>query len=910
MHAIKYVFISFLFFVLDLHSSFSQDLGEIGTKTPDSLGIQVDSLVQSDLDLIAQDSSAIDSLKSRIPNKNDLETTVAYKCKDSITFDVGSHNIYMFGESEVNYGTISLKAAETKVNWITKIVDATHYLDSANRKRGKPVFVQDGQAYEANDMSYNFKSRKAVIHGVATKMDEAYIQGENVKKSPDNEFYIREAKYTTCNLEHPHFHIHSKKLKVIPGKKVISGLFNMKFREIDTPLGFFFGMFPQPNKDANGLIVPSYGEERRRGFFLRDGGYYFKINDYIDLRLTGDVYTTGSFGYRINSKYKKRYKYNGNLSYRFNRNKSLELDNPLDSRDFSLSWTHTPQSTGTSRFSSSVNIQTRSFFENSNEAIYDPTRNTTAQFTSSVRYSKTFRGTPFSLTTNLRHNQNLSTGVVSMSLPDLNLNTARQYPFKNIGFLKNTLFEKLSFSHTMTMNNRVSNNAVDALNLGGKEQLNRNPVLDSIIPFQQENFNLILQRSQLGIRHSIPISTSFNILKFITASPNFNYTEVWAPKLGYEYDEEKDGFIVDTVSQFSTARWYSMGASFTTRLYGFMYFKKGKIKAIRHVMNPSVSISYSPSFENLFHRQENVRERDGDLLLDPFQGMGVPAAPLGERASINFSLGNNLEMKVKADGDSTQEFKKIKLFENLAISSSYNLLADSFNLSDIRLSVGTSLFNRKLTISTSGTIDPYVYQLIDKTERENGGFQVTQRRIDDYKWNRGQGLGQISSFSASFSMNFSPKKRKQEGSSESDGNSPDRKEIEERYEDSGDLAHIINNPAMYVDFNIPWSVNGSYSLGYRKRGFEEPTITQSLRINGQFKLTDKTSVSYTSGYDFEAKDLTQTSFNLSRDLHCWVMTFNWVPFGRFQSYNFLIRAKSAILQDLKLERKRRYFDEF
>ena len=853
-----------------------------------------------------------------VKRKSDLETKVFYKCKDSIVFDTRSSNIYMFGNTSVDYGDISLTAAETKVNWITKIVDANHVKDSTDRKIGKPVFTQSGKSYEANSMSYHFQTRKANIQGVATQLDDAYIQGKKVKKSPDNDFYIQEAKYTTCNLENPHFHIHSRRLKVVPGRKIISGPFNMRFREITTPLGFFFGFFPQPKKQADGFIIPSYGEERRRGFYLRDGGYYTRLSDYVDLKFTGDVFTNGSYGYRLNSTYKKRYKFNGGINYRFMRNSTLEFEEGLDSKDFAFSWRHSPQSRGTSRFSSSVNIQTSSFFQNSNENIYNSQANIRSQFTSNVSYSKTFRGTPFSLSTNLRHSQNVQTGLVSLTLPSLNFNTQRQYPFKNWKLAKKTPLEKLSLSHTMTLNNRVSNGRVSGLSLGGKKQLKRKAILDSLLPFERQNYGLIWERSQFGATHRVPISTSFTILKFLTASPNLSYTEIWAPKeLEYEYDSIQDGFNVYERAGFSRAGWYSMGTSITTRLYGFVYFKKGKISAIRHVMNPSVSFSYSPDFSHLYE-SVRVNGREDELLLSKFQGMGLGNPPIGENGSLSFSLTNNLEMKVKDDSDSTKQFKKVNIFDNLSFRSGYNFLADSFRLQNIGFSVGVSLFNRKISINGSGTIDPYLYELLNKTENTDGSFTVRQRRLDEFKWNRGAGLGQVTNFRVATGFNFRPKGKSKGNQSpkpneqeefENDPllDEPDEQMSEEEKEIKN---HIYNNPEEYVDFSIPWSINTSYALNYSKRGFEQARITQSLTFSGQLSLTEKTAVSYRSGYDFENKKFTQTSFNVSRDLHCWALTFSWVPFGRFQSYNLLIRAKSPILQDLKLEKRRNFQDSF
>ncbi len=879
----------------------------------DSLGSGMKSLPMLTADSSFQqprpaDSIRNDSTKAPLPYANqprgDIQTTIEYQAEDSIFFDMASQTATLYGNGKIDYGTILLEADRIKINWVDNIIEADYTTDSTGAKIGKPIFTDAGQSYETDEMTYNFQSRKAIITGIITQQDEAYIQGERVKKNEDNEMFIRNAKYTTCNLADPHFHISSRKLKAIPGNKVLSGPFNLAFREIETPLGFLFGMFPQPKKKTSGVIVPSYGEENRRGFFLRDGGYYFAISDYVDLRLTGSIFSKGGYSINANTNYKKRYAYNGGLRFSFNRFVSDDVDNQLDTRDFSLNWNHSPANTGTSRFSSSVNIRTNSFNQNNNLIAQDFTENINAQFSSNISYNKRFEGTPFNFSATMRHNQNVQTEVVTITAPEVTYNMNRIYPFENIRSLRNSFLGKLNFSHNFTAKMDVTNAAIRGPSIN---VVNRGNLDDSLLVFNGQNLGLIFDRAKIGGRHNIPLSTSFNIFKYITVSPNVNYSELWYTKeLNYSYDPVEQGIRVDTVNGFSRAGWYTTGASFNTRLYGTVFFNKGKIRAIRHVLTPQVNFSYSPDFTSDrfgYFQEVQVDESGRTQLLSRYEGFLYGSPPTGESAAINITLNNNVEMKVQTRRDSTgkDNTKKIKIFDNLSMGTGYNFLADSFKLSDIRMSTRTSFFNNLVNVNLSGTLDPYVYKLISRSE--NGTVQ--QRRLDQYTWNNGQGLGTLKALTVALGFRLSPSafQGKQQGNEDQN-----RKESEFGTEE--ELEFIENNPEAYIDFTIPWSLSASYNINRRKTGFQDATVTQSLTFNGDLSLTEKTKISFSSGYDFENSEFTQTRIGVIRDLHCWTMRFDWVPFGRFQSYNITINAKSSLLQDLKLERRRQFFDNF
>ena len=829
----------------------------------------------------------IDTLKS---NSNNIETTINYNANDSIFYDLESQIIKLYGNSVIDYGEINLKAHEINVDWNNQTLDANYRVDSTGKKIGKPIFSENSQSYETDKITYNFNSRKAIISGIVTQLDDAYMQGEKVKKNELDELFIHDAKYTTCNLAEPHFHIASKKLKVIPGNKVVSGPFHLKFGNVPTPLGFIFGMFPQPKKTVSGVIIPSYGEEKRRGFYLREGGYYFAVNDFFDLRLTGDIYSKGSYGATIATNYKKRYAYNGNLKFNFNKSKTGEIENPFESNDFSFSWSHTPSSQGrTSRFSSSVNFQTNSYNQNTNLVQSNFNQSINAQFNSNISYSKTFKGSPFNFAANLRHSQNVQTKKVNLTLPDISYNMSRIYPFKNLG--------KISISHRFNgkieLSNASSSSSLNSLNI-----INSESSISEQVDFNLDNINTIIDRSKIGGKHTIPISTSFNFLKFFTASPSINYNEIWyLKKLNYRYNELENGIEIDTVNGFSRAWSYSTSMSLSTRIYGTVFFKKGKIKAIRHVITPEVSLSYSPDFTQKkygYYDEVQINNKGETRLLSKYENFLYGSPRIGSSASMNFYIGNNLEMKVVDKNDTISGTKKIKIFENLSFSGSYNFLADSFNLTPIRFSTRTSFFKRLINVSLGGNIDPYAYQ-VDSISESN---QIYQRRINELAIKNNQGIGSLSFISMSLGMRFSAKDFKNSNNEEKESNFGTRQEME----------YINSNIAEYVDFNVPWSLNMNYNLNRRKTGFKSPTLTQTITMSGDISISEKTKLSMRSGYDFKNKMLTQTSINAVRDLHCWRISFNWVPFGRFQSYNLSINAVSALLQDLKLEKKSRFFD--
>ena len=849
--------------------------------------------------------------------KNDIETTINYTAKDSMIFDIKGQKLYLYGDTHIDYGNISLEAEQTSINWNNRTIASQFRYDTLGRKRGKPVFSQGSDVYETDDILYNFKTKRALIKGVITEQDGAFMHGENVKKNGVDELFIRGAKYTTCNLSDPHFFIESSKLKVIPGNKVVSGPFNLKFREVPTPLWFPFGMFPQPKEKASGIIFPTYGEERQRGFFLRNAGYYFGFSDYFDLRLTGDIYSKGGHAVDATSNYKVRYKFNGSLNLSYNKNISDDVENPLETNDYWIRWSHRPETRGNSSFSASVSAGTSSYNNNNNLVNRDFERSINSQFASSISYNQRFRNLPFNISSNLRHNQNIRTGVVSMTLPDFSLNVNRIYPFKDLVKSSKSPISKISFSHNFVAKNEITNAAPGSFPFA---VTNEKADSEEVIPFSLDNIDQIYDRAKIGGRHSIPVSTSFNLLKYFTVSPAFNYTDLWYTReLDFEYIEEKNAVRVDTIEGFSRAGSWNSSVAVNTRMYG-MYYIRGieAIEAIRHVITPSISMSYNPDFSDEsrgVYKTIQVDSTGRTRRVSKYEGFAYGSPTGSENRSLNFSLTNNIEMKVRSRKDTVNEFKKVKLFDNLSINSGYNFAADSFKLRNLGWSARTSFFNNKVSLALSGNFDPYMY-IEDGT--------TSGRKIDRYAWNNGQGLGTLSSLNTAIRFTLKPKDSKGRDSNTTQNDAIGNDQFgQSAFDENGnpidnslfgtedEKGYIKANPEEYVDFNVPWSLSVSYNIARSKRGLGDPQITShGAQFNGSLGLTGKTQITFNSGYDLKNKAFTTTRIGVTRDLHCWTLSFSYVPFGRLQSFALTIRPKSALLQDLKIERKRSFIDFF
>ena len=801
--------------------------------------------------------------------------------------------IKLYGDAKIRYGTIELEAERIVIDYDKSTITANGIKDSLGRDIGLPIFKDGGQTYETRDMVYNVKTKRATISEVVTKQGEGFIHGDRVYKNSNNELFSINNAYTTCDLAHPHFRIISRKSKAIPGDKIVSGPFYMEFMDVPTPLGFAFGIFPQTRKSQSGILMPTYGEEKTRGFFLKNGGYYFDISDYFKLGVTGDIYSKGSSAMSINSIYKKRYKYSGSLAFNYTNNRfSQDIENNQRLKDFRLTWSHTPQTKGTGRFSASVNAATSTFTQNNYVSMNTTSASsgfnaTTRKLSSTISYSKTFAGTPFNLGVNLRHSQDLATGQIDLPLPDVSFNMNNIYPFKNSNIRP---LQNMAFRLTSAGTNYVTN------------KIRKKDGTDSIAKFNMETIPQLFKNGRKGVKHNIPLATSIKILKYFTLSPSVTYDETWYfEKLDWGLNEGGTAVEVkDTVKGFNRIANYSGSLGFTTRIYGTWVNKKkdGRVKAIRHVVNPNVSYSFAPDFADpKYDYYQTFQVGNSVIQKSRHEGFVYGQSASGRQGRIGFGLGNTLEMKVRGAKDTVD--RKISILNSFSISSGYNLLADSFALSTFSLSANTNVLDGKINIAASGTVDPYQYLLTGIDENGN----ITQRKVNRYVW-QGQGfkLGQLSSINFNFSTNLSPKGR------ESDKTTRDKIAQSDAITQS-DKDAMMKSPDMYVDFDIPWNLRINYTVDYNKPGYEKPRVTQALRFSGDLSVTEKWKVDFNSGFDFQSKKFTQSQFGIRRDLHCWQVSLSWVPFGRYQNYMFSIGIKSGMLRDLKLDRQRTFIDQ-
>jgi hypothetical protein len=868
---------------------------------------------------ILPDSIAADTLS----NPDDLQYVVKYTSEDSTIMDVERKEVHLYGNAEVNYGTINLKADYIKLNWLINEVYAIGTYDSTTTKmKGDPIF-QDGQeTYNTKNIRYNFKTKKAIIGGIVTQQGDGNIRGEKVKKDKEGNFYIQHSMYTTCNLEHPHFYINAPKIKMVHQKQIISGPFNLVISDVPLPIGLPFGFFPFPKKKeigTSGIIFPTYGQEPNgRGFYLRDGGYYFAISEYVNATVTGQIYSTGSWGLGLASTYSKRYQYNGSLSLRFNNNLSPDEVEKAAGRgktnDFSIQWSHAPKARGSSTFSANVNVNSNSYnqYQELNTQKY-----ISNVATSSVQYSKT-AGQYLRGSASLRVNQNFgatnssgrrsngetniasdfSLGINQIAPLALRNPSGRWYESFRMGF---------DFSGNYALTNVLSaiNTSYSSLGFRVDNQIDTARANKRLVTsFNIDNLPDMLKDAQFTGRYSLPISLpNFKVLKFVNVTPSLSLSgDVYTKQYHYSY---KGGNTVhiDTLNQMGTQYQYAFGTSINTRFYGTKHFGGRKLEAIRHTVIPMVSFTYTPDFtgDNFgFYQTVQVNELGKTQKLSRFRGIGNGAGNGRASSVIAFSLNNSLEMKLKSSSDTAAtQFKKVSLLDNLSFSGNYNLLADSLNLSNIAVGAATRI-GKNLNVNFNMTLDPYAYQL----DPNNRSSQQVGRKINKFAITEGQGLVGIQNLGFTFGTNFAPK-----GSDKSKKTNPSNtgnKLSDEQRE------FIQQNPNLYVDFDIPWTLTLNYNFAMSKPGLSKATLVQAAQATGDLSLSKNFKISVNTGFDFTAFKPTITTLTLYRDLHCWDMSMSWTPFAgssqRVSNYNFTLKVKSSILQDLKLTRRRSFQD--
>ena len=833
-----------------------------------------DSIRISKNDSIAADSIAADETAG-------FDAEVEYTADGYITLIQNSsgNKIIMYDNAQVKYKDIDLKAAYIELNRDSNLIYAVGKPDSTGAIAGKPVFKQGDQEFEADEVRYNYKTKKGIVTGVVTEQEGGFVHSGRTKLINDSTYCLRNGKYTTCDAEHPHFYLEMTKAKVLSNKKIVTGPAYLVIE--DLPLYFVFvpfGFFPNSPKYSSGLLMPSYGDEVNRGFFLRDMGYYWAANDYFDASVKGDLYSKGSRGIKLHTNYRLRYKFSGAFDMQYYKNVFGDKGLPdyKTQNDFAVTWSHSmdSKSSPSQTFSASVNFSTSSFDQNNSYTTQNYLTNTKQ---SSISYSKRWENSPFALSGNMRHSQNSRDTTISLTLPQLTFNMSRIYPFKaKVRSGKEKWFEKIGLSYSMDMQNTINT----------KE----NKLLGASLTKDWQN----------GIKHSIPVSTSFKALKYITISPSFNYGERWyTQQIRKKYnDSTKQVEVTDTIFGFTRNYDYSFSVGASTKIYGnyLPLNPKSSIKGIRHVMTPSISFSLKPDFSNPgFGMYENIEYFDENnmpvSLRYPYhEGSIFGTAGAGRSGSIGFSLNNTLEMKKVNTKDTTsnEAFTKIKLLDQLSISGSYNLAADSLNLSNINISARTKVAG--VDLNFGAILDPYVMQ--------------DGRLINQFEFSRNGRLARLTSANMSFGLSFKSKEGKEKDKEEENLTPEQKTELDQKIlrQRSGDIPE-------YADFSVPWDLSFNYSFRYNKPDPEKSSIiTQTIDFNGNVSLTKQWKVGFSSGLDVQKLQVTFTQFNIFRDLHCMQMSLNLVPFGYRQSYSFTIRATSTLLQDLKLSKRQSSYD--
>ena len=880
---------SFLFFGLFFSfSAYSQDIKPL-TISLDSLNKLNELKNQATLDSLELEES--DTL-NRPAASGDFTAIVTYSATDSIKYDFKTQKIILYKDAEIDYTNINLKSNNITLDWNTNELTAIGVKDSLERLSETPVFKQGEDEYKAKKIRYNFVSERAVVTDIVKQEGEGFLLLEKGKRDAEGNLNGVEGSYTTCNnTSHPHYRIRSKKLKVIENKQIITGPFQLEIMDIPTPVGFPFGLLPIPKTRSSGIVVPSYGETQPRGFFLRDGGYYWAISEYIDLTFLAEAYSKGVYGASVRSRYAKRYYYTGNFDFRVNsiRGEERGLDE-TQSNDFRLTWSHNPKSRGSSSFSANVNVMTSQFNARNS---FNPNDYTQASVNSGINYNKTFVGTPFVFSGSLRHNQNLQSKITDVS-PQANLSMNRIFPLRK--FIKNSQspLAQLGLSYRLDGQAKVSNLLTNNIKGNFKIPSDQRRSNDTL-PFDIANLSQILENVQWGLKHAIPLSTSITFLRYFKMNPSANFSQVvYGNSTSYEWTQ-KD--TVRTIVNQGLSQFYSYNASidFTTTFYSTFLFKSQKFKALRHTMIPTISLSYQPDFSDPrfgFYQEVQISETGRTQRIARMSGVyGSPTS--GESGTISFSLRNTLEAKVE-----TKEGKdeKRKLLDSFDFSTAYNLAADSFNLSNIGINLRTSLFKNKIGINVRSSIDPYRYDILGR-DSITGDVNL-QQRINTFAFQEGGSVGSLNTLGISLNTSFS-----------ADGfQSDNEEEASSQAVSQADLDFINQNRDLYVDFNVPWTVSIAYNWNYNRVGLIKGNASQNLSFNGDVSVTPKWKVGYNASYDLELNTFSDATFNIHRDLHCWELRVSWTPVGFRRGYSLDLRVKSSLLQDLKLNRRNNWRD--
>ena len=894
----KYILLLLFSVVAFSQSMLAQRAMQRSGALADSVAVSTD-MLPADTALV----SPADTLANDTTKRTDLEAPVVYQSQDSMVW-YKNGNAYLYGSGQVNYQKIELKANEITIDLETSTVYAQGTTDTLGVVTGRPIFADGDTPYESETMSYNFKSRKGFINNVTTQQGEGYMTSNTVKKGANDEFYIRKGRYTTCeDHEHPHFYLSLSTAKMRPNKDVVFGPAQLVVADVPLPLAVPFGFFPFTSDYSSGFIMPSYGDELERGFYLRDGGYYFAFSDYLDLKLTGEIFTKGSWGVGSISNYRKRYKYSGNvnLSYMVTKTGEKNMPDYSSSKNFKIVWSHRQDAKANpnQNFSASVNYATTNYERNNLTSMYNPALNSQSIRTSSVSYSRSFPDQKLNLSSSFNISQNMRDSTLSLTLPSLNISLSRIYPFKKKKAMgEEKWYEKISFTYTGALSNSIT----------AKE----NEVFQKNLFTDWRN----------GMKHTIPISATFTAFKYINVTPSFNYTERWySYKIDRMWDEERMRERQDTTYGFNRVYNYNLAVSANTKLYGFYKPIRAifgdKVQMIRHVFTPSVSYSLTPDFGDAkygYYKSYTYTDAQGEVRTvdySPYAGSlyGVPGK--GRSGSINMDVSNNVEMKVKTDRDSTG-VRKISIIDELGGSISYNMAAKTKPWSNLSTRIRLKL-TKNYTFSLNSVWATYAYEyndvgrvvVGDRTEWSYGRFGRFQGMSQNFSYTFNNGT--LKKWQEKIDKLLNPEEEDaEEGASQQGGSVQSAPNKGERKSSAGSQKGSVElDEDGYMAFKIPWSFSVSYGVSMRENTaakINEKTmrypykLTQNMNFSGNIKISNKWNMNFSSGWDFDDKELTTTTMNISRDLHCFSMSCG-IVLKPYTSYNFSIRANSAMLAD-------------
>ena len=830
-----------------------------------------------------KDSIAVDSIKP----KETIEDIIVHIAKDYTIQNARDKTVTLYNEANISYTDIDLKAGIIIVDYKKNTLFAKGIIDSIGYTQ-LPIFKQGGQESEQDSILYNFKSKRALIYGLKTKQGEMYTYGKKTKRVNDSTIYIRNIRFTTSEKKIPDYYIATNKAKLVPGKKIIVGSSNLVLADIPTPIFLPFAYFPIGETNVSGFLIPAFDTgSSSRGIGIQNGGYYFAINDYMDLTVLGDAYSNGSWGMRLSSNYRKRYRFSGSFNFNFenNINGIRGFDDFSKANNFNIRWSHSQDAKASpnSRFTASVNLGSSKFFRESQNQ-FNVSQTQTNTLNSSINYSKTFVGTPFNMNVTASHQQNTNTEKITMTLPSLTLNMNRIYPFAGKGGVQKTPIQKMGFNYTLQGQYLINTTDDDF--------------------FKSKMF----ETARSGAQHRTGTNTNIKAFKYFTLSPSVNYEETWQfDYIQKEYDITNNVVVTDTLRGFKSYREYNAGISLSTNVYGTFNFKKGRLKKIRHTFRPSISYSYRPDFKDKYLKKVQRSADATDFLDYTVFDQGIYGAPSGGLSNtIGISLNNVLEAKVAPkDPESDEEDEKITLLNNLNFNSSYNIAGDSLRWSPVSFSAGTRLFKDKLAVNLSGSLDPY------KVVSSNG--RIT--RINQFNPNilRLTNANLTANYSIS-SSDFDKKSKKDSKDNNGNGaqNGTDILGANINPTNGLNQSSTNNNNQRNKDkettlykADIPWSINLAYSTNYRNNGIDGGEIgVHSIMFSGNVELSPKWKMGYSSGYDVKGGAFTFSRFNFTRDLDSWQFNFNWVPFGTNSSYTFFIGVKSSILSDLKWDKNK------